>query len=85
MHRIVHEALLAITHKNVEGHLVLNVKELKFKPDFLWDEIFVEILHRVDMEPSEKKVIALHRLCSQPTGRTVKLNSRIEACRDRII
>ena len=83
MHRIVHEALLAITHKNVEGHLVLNVKELKFKPDFLWDEIFVEILHRVDMEPSEKKVIALHRLCSQPTGRTVKLNSRIEACRDR--
>jgi tRNA(Ile)-lysidine synthase len=37
----------------------------------------------MDIEPSEKKVIALHRLCSQPTGRKVELSAQIEAYRDR--
>jgi tRNA(Ile)-lysidine synthase len=83
MHRIVHDAMCAITHKDDEGHLVLNIHKLKSKPDFLRDEIFVELLHQMDIEPSEKKVSALHQLCDQPTGRTVELSGQIEVCRDR--
>jgi tRNA(Ile)-lysidine synthase len=83
MHRIVDVTMLSIMRKDSQGRLKLNVKKLKLKPDFLWDEIFVELLHRMDIEPTEKKVSALRRLCTQPTGRIIELSGRFTACHDR--
>jgi tRNA(Ile)-lysidine synthase len=83
MCRIVDETIHTITRKDQQGRVTLNVKKLKLKPDFLWDEIFVELLNRMKIEPSEKKVSALHRLCTQPTGRLVELSGRCAASRDR--
>ena len=83
MRRIVHETMYSIIRRDPQGRLSLNVKQLTVEPDFLWDEIFVEVLHQLDIEPTEKKVRALHRLCTQPTGRMVELTSRWAAYRDR--
>jgi tRNA(Ile)-lysidine synthase len=83
MRRIVDNTIDIITKKDSQGNLVLNVIKLKSEPDFLRDEIFVELLHRMNLEPTEKKVDALHRLCTQPTGRIVELSVGLAACRDR--
>jgi tRNA(Ile)-lysidine synthase len=83
MRMIIDKTMHSVLQKDSDGHLTLNVKKLKSKPDFLWDEIFVELLHRMDIEPTEKKVSALRRLCVQPTGRIVELSGRFAACHDR--
>ena len=83
MHKIVHKKIHSIIQTDSQNRLKLNVKKLKPEPDFLWDEIFVELLHRMKIEPIEKKVSALHRLCTQPTGRIVELNGAYTAYRDR--
>jgi tRNA(Ile)-lysidine synthase len=83
LHTMVDEALRSLAHKDSQDRLMLNVKKLKMEPDFLWDEVFVEILHRMHIEPTEKKVDALHRLCTMPTGRIVELSGELSACRDR--
>ena len=83
LHAIVDEALRSLAHKDSQDRLMLDVKKLEMEPDFLWDEIFVEILHRMHIEPTEKKVDALHRLCTMPTGRIVELSGELSACRDR--
>jgi tRNA(Ile)-lysidine synthase len=83
MCRIVDESIHSISRKDQQGRVTLNIKKLKSEPDFLWDEIFVELLNRMKIEPTEKKVSALHRLCTQPTGRLVELSGRFAACRDR--
>jgi tRNA(Ile)-lysidine synthase len=83
MCRIVVEKIHSIIQKDSQGHLTLNVKNLKSESDFLWDEMFVQILNRMEIEPTEKKISALHLLCTQPTGRIVELGDRFTACRDR--
>ncbi|MCX6121816.1 MAG: tRNA lysidine(34) synthetase TilS [Ignavibacteriales bacterium] len=83
MRRIVDETMRALIQKDPQGRLTLHVEKLKLEPDFLWDEIFVEVLHRLGIEPTEKKVSALHRLCTQPTGRSVELGSRFASYHDR--
>jgi tRNA(Ile)-lysidine synthase len=83
MRMIVDKTMHSVTRKDSQGRLTLNVKNLNSEPYFLWDEIFVELLNRMDIEPTEKKVSALHRLCTQPTGRIVELGNNTMACRDR--
>ncbi len=80
---IVDESLRSLVRKDSQRCLVLDVRKLGREPDFLWDEIFVELLNRMQIEPTEKKVDALHRLCSLPTGRKVELNGELSAYRDR--
>jgi tRNA(Ile)-lysidine synthase len=83
MRRLVDETMCSIIRKDPQGRFALNVKKLKSEPDFLWDEIFVELLTRMDIEPTEKKVSALHLLCTQPTGRMVELSGKFAAYHDR--
>ena len=83
MCRIVDESIHSISRKDQQGRVTLNIKKLKSEPDFLWDEIFVELLNRMKIEPTEKKVSALHRLCTQPTGHLVELSSGCAVYRDR--
>jgi tRNA(Ile)-lysidine synthase len=80
---MVEEALSSLSHKDPQDRLLLDVKKLTMMPDFLWDEIVVELLHRMHIEPTEKKVDALHKLCTMPTGRIVELSGELSACRDR--
>lgn len=83
MRKMVNEAIHFIAQEDANGHTLLNIKKMKSKPIFLWDEIFVELLNRMEIEPIEKKVDALRRLCIQPTGRIVELSGESIACRDR--
>ena len=83
MRMVVDKTMHSVTRKDSQGRFTLNVKNLKSEPDFLQGEIFVELLNRMNIEPTEKKVSALHRLCTQPTGRIVELGGNTTACRDR--
>jgi tRNA(Ile)-lysidine synthase len=83
MRTIVDEAMERIIERDPQERLLLNIKKLKAEAEFLWDEIFVEVLHRLGIDPTEKKVIALHRLCTQPTGRIVELSGSVTVCHDR--
>jgi tRNA(Ile)-lysidine synthase len=83
MGNVVSTTKHSLARKDLQGCLTLDIKRLKSEPDFLWDEIFVDLLHQLNIEPTEKKVHALHRLCMQPTGRRVELNGTFAACRDR--
>jgi tRNA(Ile)-lysidine synthase len=83
MRRAVDATMHSVTRKNSQGHLILDIKKMKLEPEFLWDELFVEIFHTMALEPSETKVKALHRLCAQPTGRIVELSGTAAAFRDR--
>jgi tRNA(Ile)-lysidine synthase len=83
LHAMVDEALRSLAHIDPQDCLMLDVKKLKMEPDFLWGEIFVELLHRIHIEPTEKKVDALQRLCIMPTGRIVELSGELSACKDR--
>jgi tRNA(Ile)-lysidine synthase len=83
MRRIVSHALRALTQNDEQGQLVLDIQKLKCYPDFLRDEIFVALLRQLKIEPTEKKVIALHRLCTQATGRRVELQGVVTAYHDR--
>jgi tRNA(Ile)-lysidine synthase len=83
LHVLTDKALLTLVRKDAQDCLMLDVKKLETKPEFLWNEIFVELLHRMHIEPTEKKVNALHRLCKLPTGRIIELSGEISACRDR--
>jgi tRNA(Ile)-lysidine synthase len=80
---MIEQAMKNIVQLDQQGQLLLKLNRLKSEPEFLWDEIFVEILRRLDIEPTEKKVEALHRLCDLPTGRRVELSGRYSAYRDR--
>ena len=83
MRKIVDRTFHSVIQIDTQNYLKLSVKKLKSEPDFLWDEIFVQLLNQMKIEPTEKKVDALHRLCTQPTGRIVELNSKWAAYRDR--
>ena len=83
MRLIVEKAMHAIVRTNQDGHITLDVQRMKSEPEFLWDEIFIELLHRMNIEPTEKNIGSLHRLCAQPTGRMVELRGRISVYRDR--
>jgi tRNA(Ile)-lysidine synthase len=83
LHAIVDKELHSLVHKDSQDCLMLDVKKLETEPVFLWGEIFVELFHRLHIEPTEKKVDALRRLCSMPTGRIVELSGELSACRDR--
>ena len=76
MQGIVKKKISLITRKDLHKHLTLNVKKMKLEPNFLWNELFIDILNRMNVEPTEKKVNALRRLCFQPTGRIVELGDR---------
>jgi tRNA(Ile)-lysidine synthase len=83
MRRIVDKTIHSIIQIDTQNSLKLNIKKLKSEPDFIWDEIFIQLLNQMKIEPTEKKVKALHRLCTQPTGRIVELNGKCAAHRDR--
>jgi tRNA(Ile)-lysidine synthase len=63
--------------------MVLDVKRFVAEPDFLQDEIFLELLNRMQIEPTAKKINTLRRLCTLPTGRGVELSGANSAYRDR--
>jgi tRNA(Ile)-lysidine synthase len=69
---LVDEAIAALLHAEDEGVWALDIRGLSGN-DFLRNEIFVELLNRLHVEPSEKKVARLDRLCTSPPGRTVEL------------
>jgi tRNA(Ile)-lysidine synthase len=79
----VEESLDSLLIKNSRGEHTLDVDALALKPDFLWSEILVELFHRLQIEPTEKKIEALQQLCSAPTGHRVELNGRLSVYRDR--
>ncbi len=83
MRRIVDKTIHSIIQIDTQNSLKLNIKKLKSEPDFIWDEIFIQLLNQMKIEPTEKKVTALHRLCTQPTGRVVELSGKCAAYRDR--
>ena len=83
MHRIVDNTTHSVIQIDSQNRLKLNVKKLKSEPDFLWDEIFIRLLNQMKIEPTEKKVDALHRLCTQPTGRIVELQGKCAASPSR--
>jgi tRNA(Ile)-lysidine synthase len=83
LHAMVDEAIRSLARKDSQDRLMLDVEKLEMESDFLRDEIFVELLHRVHIEPTEKKVDALHRLCTMSTGRIVELSGELSASRDR--
>jgi tRNA(Ile)-lysidine synthase len=83
LHTLTDKALLSLVRKDAQDRLMLDVKKLEREPEFLWNEIFIELLHRTHIEPTEKKVDALNRLCKLPTGRIIELSGEISACRDR--
>jgi tRNA(Ile)-lysidine synthase len=83
LHTLTDKALLSLVRKDAQECLMLDVKKLEREPEFLWNEIFIELLHRMHIEPTEKKVDALDRLCKLPTGRIIELSGGIAACRDR--
>jgi tRNA(Ile)-lysidine synthase len=83
MRRIVDQSIQSMVQRDSMGNMLLDLEILKRHPDFLWDEIFVGLLQQLNIEPTEKKVHALHRLCMQPTGRRVVLQNKVAACRDR--
>jgi tRNA(Ile)-lysidine synthase len=80
---IVDEALSSLVYQDAQDRWTLKVKGLAAKPDFLWDEIFIELLRRLYIEPTEKKVDALHKLTTLPTGRIVELGEEFSAWKDR--
>jgi len=83
MRLMVDEQLHSLFHQDAQGRFLLNHDLLNHVPDFLRDEIFVEILHRLNIEPSEKKISALRRLCTQSTGREMELSGSVSAFHDR--
>jgi tRNA(Ile)-lysidine synthase len=83
LHIITDKALLSLVHKDPQGYIMLDVKKLESEPEFLWNEIFIELLHRMNIEPTEKKVDALYGFCKLPTGRIIELSGDISAYRDR--
>jgi tRNA(Ile)-lysidine synthase len=69
---LVDEAIAALLHTDDNGDWGLDIRGLS-EDDFLRNEIFVELLNRLHVEPSEKKVARLDRLYMSPSGRTVEL------------
>jgi tRNA(Ile)-lysidine synthase len=83
LRRLVNDALASLYYQDSQERWVLNIKKLETIQKFLWSEIFVELLNRLNIEPTEKKVNALLHLCTLPTGRTVELASTVLAQRNR--
>jgi tRNA(Ile)-lysidine synthase len=80
---LIEKKLNLLVHDDAQGRLMLNGKKLSQELDFLQNEIFVALLRRVNIEPTEKKVEALHKLCTQSAGRIVELNGEMTAWKDR--
>jgi|WetSurMetagenome_2_1015567.scaffolds.fasta_scaffold30705_1 tRNA(Ile)-lysidine synthase len=83
LHILIEKKLDMLVKRDAQNRLTLYGKQLTREPHFLQNEIFVALLRRLDVEPTEKKVEALHTLCMQPTGRSVELNGEISAWKDR--
>jgi tRNA(Ile)-lysidine synthase len=81
--QVVDKKIRSIVKKRTQNLLMLNVKKLNLEPDFLRNEIFVELLNRLSIEPTEKKINALYRLCHLPTGRRLELGSALSVFHDR--
>jgi tRNA(Ile)-lysidine synthase len=69
---LVNESIASLMRTEAGGDWVLDAHRLS-ADDFLRNEIFIELLNRLHIEPSEKKVALLDHLCASPTGRTVEL------------
>jgi tRNA(Ile)-lysidine synthase len=80
---IVNEEVQTLVYQSPQGSMVLDVKRFVAEPDFLQDEIFLELLNRMQIEPTAKKINTLRRLCTLPTGRGVELSGANSAYRDR--
>jgi tRNA(Ile)-lysidine synthase len=61
----------------------LNLERLSIEPEFLRNEIFVELFHRIQIEPTEKRIQSLSRLSTLPSGRSISLSGDLVAFRDR--
>ena len=83
LRKLVNDALASLYYQDSQERWVLNIKKFKSVQKFFWNEVFVELLNRLQIEPTEKKVNALLRLCSLPTGRTVELSGTVSAQRNR--
>lgn len=87
LHVIVNKKLKALIRQSPYGSMVLDIGRLSLEPEFLQDEIFLELLNRMQIEPSAKKIDALRKLCTLPTGREIKLGgaSLVYRNRDHIV
>jgi tRNA(Ile)-lysidine synthase len=83
VHALVEKKLDMLVIRDAQYRLTLLGKKLTREPYFLQEEIFVALLRRLNVEPTEKKVEALQTLCTQPTGRSVELSGEISAWKDR--
>ncbi|MBN1396463.1 MAG: tRNA lysidine(34) synthetase TilS [Bacteroidetes bacterium] len=80
---MVEEKLASLVRKDNRGIIILDVKSLENISEFLRNEIFMEIIRGMNIEPTEKKVDSLCRLCSMPSGRIIEIGGSISALKDR--
>ncbi|MGB2868831.1 MAG: tRNA lysidine(34) synthetase TilS [Bacteroidota bacterium] len=66
-----------------ENRLAVSLPLLMAEPEYLQEEILLALLRREGVEPSAEKVLNLLRLCSQPTGRSIRLTDKLAAYRNR--
>lgn len=78
---LVNETIAALLHIDDNGDWVLETNRLS-TDDFLRSEVFVELLNRLCIEPSEKKVLSLDRLYASSSGRTAELAQTCLAYRE---
>jgi tRNA(Ile)-lysidine synthase len=83
LHIIIDRKSKILIHKNPQGSIVLDVKRFLSEPEFLQDEFLLELLNRMKIEPNMKKIGAIRKLCTLPTGREIELGGVSSAYRDR--
>lgn len=77
--RTLNNLIITDSQENIKLSITAIMKE----PEFIQDEIFRAILQRLEIEPTESKILSLHKLCTQPTGRSIAIGSGVSAHRDR--
>jgi tRNA(Ile)-lysidine synthase len=80
---IISRKLKALIRQNPRGDIFLDIRGFLSEPEFLQDEIFLELLNRMQIEPSMKKIIALRNLSTLSIGKELKLGGICSAYRDR--
>ncbi len=62
-------------------HIV--VSTFQREPLYLQEELILHVLRKLEIEPSAEKVFRIIELCSQQTGRSLRLSAKLSVYRDR--
>ncbi len=81
LNKLIDKKVQKILHS--DSHVYLDLHKLKLEPEFIQDEIFIEILNRLQIETSEKKVEGLKKLASLAVGKILELGGQYLAYRER--